>query len=113
MVKMYFPGLYVGPPQMPLAWRNDRSGTLPAAVDALHAYAVGPSKDGRAVAINEAQIELVRAYAIYFLKAPCWNWNNPAHPRDTVIQGIETATMPDELLTAIRRAIHVGIDVFA
>jgi|SRR5215471_1117179 len=65
-----FPSLrtlpYVAPLGLPLAWRDEQSGVLPAAIKAYFDAALGRDT------ITADQLVLLINYLIYYINAPCW-----------------------------------------
>ena len=98
------PNFYRPPLNLPLNWRDEVSGVLPAAVEAY--------LDNRieGTTITDAQITVLREYIVHYINAPCWD--NPefvtelAHLR-TVAPGLDTAT---DIAEFIRLAMDIGLD---
>lgn len=110
---------YVGQLSMPLNWRNEQSGLLAAAMTRFIRFVSGA--ENAVIGIDE--LELVRAYLAYFLRAPCWIWHDidgdgmtgPGAGRrrmGRVLDAVRAARSPRELYAAAVRAQDWGIDPF-
>jgi hypothetical protein len=53
---------------LPLNWRDEVTGILPAAIKAYLDHCVDGAQ------LDEAQLEIVRAFMEHYINAPCWNW---------------------------------------
>ena len=99
----------IGPVKgLPLSWRDEVTGTLPAAVMAYLDNRI----DGKG--LKNSELQTVREYMEHYINAPCWNHMNEnqdladelaALRRDVLI--IETA---DHMGIWISRCLDVGID---
>lgn len=61
------PTTYREPMGLPLNWRDDVTGELPAAVMRYYGFKVGEAAEP-----DQKQIELIRDYLVYYIEAPCW-----------------------------------------
>lgn len=69
-----FPPIYLGPHLTPLYWANESTGELKAAVMTFFHV----DHDGEP--LTPRQWELVRAYVVYVMQAPCWLEKHPMQP---------------------------------
>ena len=93
---------------LPLNWRDEISGVLPAAVGSY----LNNRIDGTPLA--EHQLELVRAFMKYFIDAPCWNHMNEDEYMAQELAGLRrevvTLKTPEEMGRWIGRCLDLGID---
>jgi len=69
MSKHFMPNFYVPPLELPLYWRDEQTGVLPAAIWAYIEHGADKTKPEP----NADQLALIIDYAQYFIKAPCWD----------------------------------------
>ena len=65
------PHRYLPPMGMPLYWRDDQSGRLPAAMKRYSEFCCGDAAEPTA-----EQMGLIAAYCVYWIHAPCWDQTN-------------------------------------
>lgn len=66
------PPVYLAPLGLPLYWGNDVTGEMPAAVRAYHGEVLGEGP------MTLRQLELVCAYCVHHIGAPCWLEKHPS-----------------------------------
>jgi hypothetical protein len=76
------PAVYTPPFGVPLHWRNEQSGQLPAAMLAYFQHAGDSSKP----APSEEQLQLVIHFFHYFISAPCWQGAEISELREEAAQ---------------------------
>ena len=93
---------------LPLNWRNEVSGVLPAAV---HAY-LNNRIDG--APLDEIQFEIVRSYLEHYIQAPCWNHMNEDGELTACLAALRrdvlTLRTPQEIGVWISGCMDIGID---
>jgi hypothetical protein len=100
---------YLSPLGLPLYWKDEQSGVLPAAIWAFINHKV----DG-AEAPTADQIKLIRDYFTHYINAPCWS----ANCEDNEMSGIltEARGMVGKIETAIdidrfiSKCMEIGLD---
>jgi hypothetical protein len=90
------PEIYLEGIGLPLYWRNEAGGKLPAAIMAY--------LDGT---MTPAQTELVIEYFRYFINAPCWEQGAQTHP-DGAGYLAELRSLAEELRDAGGRVCVCG-----
>ena len=104
------PRVYRPPLGLPLNWRDDQSGRLPAAV---RAYISSRVEGGTALASSE--LALVRDYCDHYINAPCWTATvaddeEAAERLSAARSNITAVTTADELSAWIRQVLALGMD---
>lgn len=104
------PPIYRLPLGLPLAWQDETTGQLPAAVRAFYAHGarMGPAPSAE-------QLALIHAYLVHVIHAPCWDQNPYATADDhaaltrlrTMIREARTFEAID---TWIEGCLELGID---
>jgi hypothetical protein len=74
------PNFYRPPLGLPLYWRDEVSGALPAAIRHYFDWCCGPDPDDFSEMmedepLSDQELRLVIDYANYFINAPCWETN--------------------------------------
>lgn len=100
------PTTYREPMGLPLNWRDDVSGELPAAVVRYYGFKVGEAAEP-----EPGQIELIRDYLIHYIEAPCWDevgggWNELADLRRRAKQ----ISSVEDIHRFIFACLDVGMD---
>lgn len=91
----------------PLRWADEQSGILPSAVLAYFGSATG---DGKPATPND--VEIVRAYAQYYINAPCWEMGGMEEEFARLRESIKTVASEYELAGWLNLALDIGIDPF-
>lgn len=106
MVRFVMPNFYVEPWGLPLNWRAEVSGVLPAAMWAYISHVADPKEP----APSEEQLEAIVVYIRYFIQAPCWRGGE-----ELAALRAEAAQLASTV-EAIRRwnwqAMKIGLDPF-
>lgn len=97
------PKFYVPPFGTPVYWRDEQSGVLVAAIEAYMDSRIirkGPQPTAE-------QIELIRDFFLYFIKAPCWA---SGFEMNALIKQAEKIQTGDDIAEWIHAALEIGID---
>jgi len=89
----------------PLYWRNDQSRVLPVAVEAYLAAVLADCE------MAPGQFDLVKAYCIYWIDAPCWVWGDGNEFRKYA-EALRAATSREALTAALHDLMVFGVDPF-
>ncbi|MDB6022911.1 MAG: hypothetical protein JWQ04_2768 [Pedosphaera sp.] len=109
MTEFFIPRFYIPPLYVPLYWRNETSGVLPAAVEAYLNACLYLSP------ITDEQLKLVADYCDYYINAPCWaeNVQPDGEMRDELnrlIAGAKTLESVEHIQRWIRQCLDLGLD---
>jgi hypothetical protein len=101
---------YREPLGLPLKWEDEVSGELRDAVLAYYAHRIDTKKP-----FSAEQFELVRAYCVYYISAPCWlaslgDDNEAFIDLLKLIDDIGRIVKVYELSVWIQECLHLGID---
>lgn len=104
-IKMRFIAPYVPRPggMGPLFWRDEETGELPKAVGEYFEAAMEDRE------MSQEHLELVKAYCVYCIEAPCWRWNGIPGLPGTIIQAVSQAETREQLSAALH-FLPDGID---
>jgi len=93
---------------LPLNWRDDVTGQLPAAVNAYLDHGI----DG--TPLTTAQLGLVREFMMHYIGAPCWDHMNEdeslAADLAALRRDVVTLQTPEQMREWIHRCLDLGID---
>ncbi len=94
---------------LPLNWRVEVSGVLPAAVNAYLNNRIDRT------ALDEIQFEIVRVFMEHYINAPCWTEScspdeEMAADLATLRRDVLTLRTPDQMAVWIHRCLDIGVD---
>lgn len=93
---------------LPLNWRDEVTGELPAAIGAYLDNRIDGSR------ITEREVELVRSYMVHYIGAPCWNQMNEDEELAEELAGLRrdvlTLRTAEDIGRWISRCLDIGID---
>jgi len=95
------PNIYRPPLMLPLYWRDDITGELPAAVQAY----LNNRIDG--TEISNAQIVLLVDWLTHFIHAPCWEGDEQLARLRSSVTKLKT---PNDVDRWLRQALEIGLD---
>lgn len=109
-MRLQMPNFYVPPLGLPLNWRNETTGALPAAVWAYITHGA----DRRQPAPTADQLELLIDYIRHYINAPCWDFPDNYYRDDLVVlreraKGLKTV---DDVQHWIYWALEIALDPF-
>jgi hypothetical protein len=98
------PRFYRPPHGLPLFWRDEVSGQLPAAVQAY----LDNRCDG--APISDEQIALLRDYIHHYIHAPCWEQDAFAAELKELRGSVDGLTSSQAIADWIWKALEIGLD---
>lgn len=111
----FVPRIYVPGPRpgmdLPLYWRNEQTGELPAAVEAYLEISAGIRQE----LLSTRQLEILLDYIRYHIKAPCWATNCKSSPDleadlKRAILMADLARTIEDIHAFIEHTMTMGID---
>ncbi|RAM49459.1 MAG: hypothetical protein C6Y22_22150 [Hapalosiphonaceae cyanobacterium JJU2] len=101
------PAIYQQPLGLPLYWRNEESGELPAAIWAYLNFKVDNSKTEPP---TQDQIDLITDYLIHYINAPCWDKEGFEQEFNNLQQRASSLRTPDQIDDWLVDCHEIGLD---
>lgn len=98
------PDYYRPPLGLPLNWRDEVSGKLPAAV---YAY-LDNRIDG--TPLSDEHLAMVREYIEHHINAPCWEQDEFREELAALRKAATELKTPDDVGAWIRQGMDIGLD---
>jgi hypothetical protein len=98
------PDVYCPPLGLPLNWRDETSGELPAAIDCYYGFRIGEQAEP-----THAQITVMIDYIRHHINAPCWAVSGEV---ERLREQAATLQTVEDINRYIRQAREIALDPF-